>query len=115
MAKSNFKNHNLLNTRLDAKELATFDKWAAANELTTDRCVEDILAAGYKLSFTFVDSSNSYVTSVTGNAEHLINPSATITSWSGTLEEGVAMSVWKVYVLFGEGKWADKGNAASRG
>ena len=102
------QNWNLVNYTLTSEELVEYTDFMKARKNDALGVLHEVFALGYKVSITWVDSSNSFCVSVTGGNEHPDNPSSTITSWSDDLLDCMAISAYKVLVVFNKGAWRGK-------
>lgn len=96
----------ILSTKLTEKQKKEFLSWAEKNSDDLDSIVDSQLAGDHKISISWVDSSNAYCVSLSGK-EDSKNHKKTITSWSDDVLEALAMSAYKVTVVFGNGEWHD--------
>jgi len=105
MAKPDF---NLIDYRLSDAEMELFDAFAATTKLTITQVLSEFANMGYKVSFTWVTSSEAWCISVTGQKDAKFNSGATLTTWSDDSMEGAFMAYFKVVKVFGKGIWKTK-------
>jgi hypothetical protein len=105
MAKPDF---NLIDYRLSDQELDQFDKWADENKLTIPQILSNFAEKAYKISFTYVISSQAWCISVTGQKDAKFNSGATLTTWGDESLESLYMAYFKVFVVFEGGIWKTK-------
>lgn len=107
MAKSN-NDFNLIDYRLSDQELEAFDAWSAREKPSFDECLAELASHDYSCKFTFVENSEAWCISVTGQKDAKFNASTTLTTWADTPTEGLLMAVYKVAEVFDWGKWKTK-------
>jgi hypothetical protein len=105
MAKPDF---NLIDYRLSDAEMDAFDDYAKASKLTITQIFSELANMGYKISFTFVTSSEAWCVSITGTKDAKFNSGATLTTWSDDSMEGAFMAYFKVTEVFQRGVWKTK-------
>lgn len=105
MAKPDF---NLIDYRLSDAEMDAFDDFAKTTKLTITQVLSEFANMGYKISFTWVTSSEAWCVSVTGQKDAKFNSGATLTTWSDDSMEGAFMAYFKVVEVFEKGVWKTK-------
>lgn len=105
MAKPDF---NLIDYRLSDAEMEAFDEYVASNKLNITQILSGFAQLGYKLSFTWVTSSEAWCVSVTGQKDAKFNSGATLTTWSDDSMEAAFMAYFKVTEVFQNGVWKTK-------
>lgn len=102
-----------VNIKLVEKDKSKVSKFLERYPDDIVEIIDDITELGYKVSVSWVDSSNSYCVSVSGNENTPQNNKCTITSWSGVLQEAIAIAGYKVLDLLDGEKWTDHETEAS--
>lgn len=105
MAKPDF---NLIDYRLNDAELDAFDAWSVDNKLTIPQILSNFAEKAYKVSFTYVTSSQAWCVSVTGQKDAKFNSGATLTTWGDDSMETLYMAYFKVSEVFQFGVWKTK-------
>jgi hypothetical protein len=105
MAKPDF---NLIDYRLNDAELDAFDEWVNANKLTIPQIISEFASKSYKVSFTYVESSQAWCISITGQKDAKFNSGATLTTWGDDSMETLFMAYFKVSQVFEFGVWKTK-------
>jgi len=89
-----------INIRLDDEQRADFFGWLEANTAHFPAMFDDMLGEGVKVTFAYDGEHEAYICTVTGG---LVGSSPTnryaSTSRAGTLNEVIALTVWKHFVL----------------
>ena len=97
---------SILNTRLSAEQASNFEAWMRQNKPEPEELVTTLCGSGYKVSISWVDSSNSFVVTVSGRTEGR-NMKKSIQSWSDDPIEALALCEFKRNVIFANGEWHD--------
>jgi len=105
MAKPDF---NLIDYRLNDGELESFDTWSHVNKLTIPQILSNFAEKAYKVSFTYVTSSQAWCVSITGQKDAKFNSGATLTTWGDDSMETLYMAYYKVSEIFDFGVWKTK-------
>lgn len=95
----------MINKRLQLEDKKAFENWVAKNPATVADLVTEVATNGYKLSITWVDSSNSFVVTASGRKDEGRNKKKSLPSWSDDVQEALYMTVYKILVLFDGGEW----------
>jgi hypothetical protein len=103
--KKNQPSFNLIEYKLSDAEMDLFDQWADKNPDTFQGLLAKLAEKDYKVSFSFVENSNSWCVSITGKPDAKFNEGATLTTWNDEPLEGLAMAVFKALVVFQGGVW----------
>lgn len=106
--KSNKPSFNLIDYRLTDSELDQYEKWLETQTITLQNLLAQLAEKDYKVSFTFVENSEAWCVSVTGKQDAKFNSESTLTTWSDDALDGLAMAIFKVFVVFGGGVWKTK-------
>lgn len=99
---------NLIDYRLSDKEMEDFDTWLNKEAPNPTEVLNSLAALNYKVSFTFVESSNAWCVSITGKEGAKFNEKATLTSWSDDSLDALYVGAFKVFVVFANGIWKTK-------
>lgn len=92
-----------INIRLDDDQRTEFYAWYEANAQYVEAALDDMLAAGIKVTVAYDSHNECFICSVTGalvGANKLAR--YTSTSRAGTRAEATALTVWKHYDLCAE-------------
>lgn len=109
MAKNNNRpDFNLIDYRLSDAELDSYEQWVAKKTPVFGALLSDFAERSYKVSFTFVESSNAWCVSITGKEDAKFNSKSTLTTWSDDAMDGLAMAYFKVFHVFEGGIWKTK-------
>lgn len=68
--------------------------------------LQEICSMGYKVSVSWVDDKNSWVTTITGKKGAKINENVSLPSWSDDWAEALFMGAFKCIVLADRGDWS---------
>lgn len=96
-----------INIKLEKTDVPALEKYAKSHDNDPFSVLDEILAAQYKVSVSWVDKQNSYVVSVSGNENTALNNKCTMTSWSDSVMEALIMTGFKVFVVCGGKAWKD--------
>ena len=106
--KGNKSDFTLIDYRLTDSELEAFELWVQKQKISLQSLLVMLAEKDYKVSFTFVENSEAWCTTVTGKEDAKFNSKCSLTTWSDDALEGLAMAVYKVFVVFDGGKWVTK-------
>ena len=107
MAKLN-SDFTLIDYRMNDEELEAFDSWLDREKPSFDEIMAELASHNYSAKLTFVENSEAWCISITGQKDAKFNSSATLTTWADTPSEGLAMAMYKVSEIFSWGKWKTK-------
>lgn len=97
-----FANVNL--TGEDDKEI---DKFVKTRDNDILGVLIELLAAGYKTSFAWVDKQNSFVVTVSGTDRSSSNKGTSMTAWSDDLPDAIMVLGYKVFIKTNGEEWLD--------
>jgi len=99
---------NLIEYRLTDVELEAFDAWLQRETPSPSEVLVEFAQKSYKVSFTFVENSQAWCVSITGQKDAKFNSGATLTTWADEPLEGLYMAFYKVHEIFEFGVWKTK-------
>lgn len=99
-------NWKIVNVRLQPSDKPKFDEWIDKLGLHTEELLEEIGGRNYKVSMSWVNSSQAWCVSVSGTKDSSKNKGQTITSWSNDLTEGIAMALYKIVEICDDNDWS---------
>jgi len=88
-----------INVRLDEEQKTSFLSWIASASEAVPSLVDDILGEGMKIGFSFDMEASCYIVSFTGALVGGSNERYSTNSRAGTLDEALALAVWKHFYL----------------
>lgn len=95
------------NVNLTADDDAQIDKFVKSREKDTLGVLIELLAAGYKTSFAWIDAQNSFVVTVSGTDRASLNKGTSMTAWSDDLSDAIMVLGYKVFIKTDGGTWSD--------
>lgn len=107
MARQN-ADFSLIDYRLSDDELVAFDTWLAKQAADPTAILTELAAKSYKVSITFVESSDAWCVTITGKEDAKFNSKCSLTSWADEPLEALYMGAFKVLSIFDGGKWKTK-------
>lgn len=99
---------NLIDYRLSDAELDQFDAWLQKKAPTPTDCLIYLAEKNYKVSLTYVETSQAWCVTVTGKEDAKFNAKTSMTSWGDEPLETLYMAAFKVMEIFGGGVWKTK-------
>ena len=96
-----------VNIKLKPEDKESLLKYAKEHKGQVESALSAIASYGYKFSLSFVDDSNSWCASVSGNERTKFNDKCTITSWSDDISEAIFMAAYKCDVVTEGGDWKE--------
>lgn len=99
-----------INIRLEDHEKLLFEEWYEANAALTGRMLDDLLGEGVKFGLSYDRENSCYVATLTGALLLKSNERYALTTRAGTVNDVIALSVWKFVVYAGGdvGNWSPK-------
>lgn len=102
-----FSKWEFVEIRLQQTAAKDVEKYAQKHKNDPVSILEEITSYGYKVSISWVDDRNAYVVSVSGSDNSKNNNQTTVTSWSDSAMEALAMAGYKVVILTSGGDWKE--------
>lgn len=100
-----FRNKEFASLTLSSSDEKKFLEWIAETKMTAIGSASGFLGEGYKLSVSWVVSSNAFCLSVIGTDDCSHNKDVILTNWSDDLEEVFLLAAYKHIVLADSGEW----------
>lgn len=94
-----------VNARLDAEDREDFLSWYKHKDTNLTDMIAQAMVQQYKFSFTWDDSNQCYIVTITGKADNPVNASRSMSSRSDDWYEALAMTLYKHYVLSQARRW----------
>lgn len=95
-----------INVRLGDEDHDRFSQWWSDHAVEVQGMFEDALGAGLKITFAYDAENQCFVCSWTGRLVSASKDRFCVTSRAGTLNEALALSVWK-HVAYAHGDYSD--------
>lgn len=97
--------YKFIDRRLAVAEKGGFEEWEKANQDDLFTFVGEAVASDHKLSISFYSQGDCYIVSMTCNDERSPNWHCILTSRSNDLQEALALTLYKMFVLFDGKAW----------
>lgn len=106
--KSTWTPSNFINCKLEKSDKKKLEQWEAEQRKIDRDIMGDLLAEGYKLSFRFVENSDSVCVSIIGTEDTPLNEQKAMSSWSSSWYEALVMTAYKHEVVFSSEIWENE-------
>jgi hypothetical protein len=109
-ARKNSSKNNQWTTEFVQYSLSSDDKkdfiaWQKKHSEELDDMVIGLLQTGHKIGYSFSDTSDSFIVSVTGRPEGCNNAGKCFTSHAKDYGTALWVALYKHYVIWGNGVW----------
>ena len=104
--KGNLMDWKFYDIRLKQDDREKLEQWFLGYGNDPVAVMQELFAAGYKISMSWVDKQSAYVITLSGTKATNFNKQASISSWSDDILEGVVMCGYKHLVLADGGDWS---------
>lgn len=101
-------NFNLIDYRLSDQELSEFEAWFEEKAPNPTECLMTLAEKSIKVSLTYVENSQAWCVSLTGQKDAKFNSGSTLTTWADEPLEGLYMAYYKALYVFNGGVWKTK-------
>lgn len=112
MARKNVKKGSQFSTKfirytLTAEDRKALPEYKKKNVSNFDAFMSEILGANHKVSFSFNETNDQYICSVTGKPEDCVNADLCYTSFAGNPLDAFFVACYKYFVVWEGTAWQD--------
>lgn len=100
--------------RLTEGDKESFNKFLKTPQADLDAMTLDLLAEGYKISFSYDQRHDCVICSITGTKEAKYNSGLILTSRAADYNEALALGLYKHFVIFNRSKWKSTDKDSNR-
>lgn len=108
MAKKSFNyGVTFVNARLSVRDKKDVEAWIAKQDWLSTEFVANMIADGYKCTFSYDDNNDCVIYSMTGKEDQTHNAKKCLVTRAATLEDAVMVAAYKHIVMFDQGDWGE--------